>query len=247
MDTTISGTENVTIANAAGTTTLDGAEISGNSINVATKDLTITTAQDTSRYNSKTTGVDASFSVPVWGAGDVGGSASFSLSKTTDSYASTEATQSGLYAGAGGLNVSVADATTLNGGVIDSTADAALNHLTTGSLIANDIANYGDASAKTMGYQANVMNPGGATGGGTGGMLTAISTGMASNAGGLLDAAVHQDASSVTQSAISSNVQIATGSISSPLSRDPSSANHPLVNSFDAQKMQNDLQIQQVG
>ena len=93
----------------------------------------------------------------MWGAGDIGGSASFSHSKTTDSYASTEATQSGLYAGAGGLTVSVADATTLNGSVIESTADAALNHLTTGSLIANDIANYADASAKTMGYQANVM------------------------------------------------------------------------------------------
>ncbi len=98
-----------------------------------------------------------------------------------------------------------------------------------------------------MGYQANVMNPGGATGGGTGGMLTAIGTGMASNAGGLLGAAVHQDASSVTQSAIGANVVVTAGSVSGTLSRDPSSANHPLTNSFDAQKMQNDLQIQQIG
>ncbi|NHO58119.1 hypothetical protein GOB86_13905 [Acetobacter lambici] len=247
VDTTVVGTDNVTIANAAGKTTLNGAEVNGNSINVAAKDLTITTAQDTSRYNSKTTGVNASFSVPVWGAGDIGGSASFSHSKTKDNYASTEATQSGLYAGAGGLTVSVADATTLNGGVIESTANAALNHLTTGSLIANDIANYADASAKTMGYQANVMKPGGATGGGTGHMLTAIGTGMASNAGGLLGAAVHQDASSVTRSAIGANVVVTAGSVSGTLSRDPSSANHPLTNSFDAQKMQNDLQIQQVG
>ncbi|WP_354858706.1 hypothetical protein [Acetobacter fabarum] len=91
------------------------------------------------------------------------------------------------------------------------------------------------------------MNPGGATGGGTGGMLTAIGTGMASNAGGLLGAAVHQDASSVTQSAIGANVVVTAGSVSGTLSRDPSSANHPLTNSFDAQKMQNDLQIQQIG
>nr|WP_301273665.1 hemagglutinin repeat-containing protein [Acetobacter fabarum] len=102
VDTTVVGTDNVTIANAAGKTTLNGAEVNGNSINVAAKDLTITTAQDTSRYNSKTTGVNASFSVPVWGAGDIGGSASFSHSKTKDNYASTEVTQSGLYAGAGG-------------------------------------------------------------------------------------------------------------------------------------------------
>jgi filamentous hemagglutinin len=78
-------------------------------------------------------------------------------------------------------------------------------------------------------------------------MLTAIGTGMASNAGGLLGAAVHQDARSVTQSAIGANVVVTAGSVSGTLSHDPSSANHPLTNSFDAQKMQNDLQIQQVG
>ncbi|AHI27238.1 Filamentous hemagglutinin (plasmid) [Komagataeibacter xylinus E25] len=116
VDSTVSGTDNVTIANATGTTTLNGAEISGKSIDVASKDLTITTAQDTSNYNSKTTGVDASFSVPVWGAGDIGGSASFSHTTVRDSYASTEATQSGLYAGSGGLDVTASGTTTLNGG-----------------------------------------------------------------------------------------------------------------------------------
>lgn len=42
-------------------------------------------------------------------------------------------------------------------------------------------------------------------------------------------------------------VILTAGSVSGTLSRDPSSANHPLTNSFDAQKMQNGLQIQQVG
>ncbi|GCE89087.1 hypothetical protein MSKU15_0688 [Komagataeibacter diospyri] len=152
VDSTVSGTDNVTIANATGTTTLNGAEISGGSIDVATKDLTITTAQDTSSYNSKTTGIDASFSVPVWGAGDIGGSASFSHTTVKDSYASTEATQSGLYAGSGGLDVTASGTTTLNGGVIESTAAAALNQLSTGTLVANDIANHADATAKTTGY-----------------------------------------------------------------------------------------------
>ncbi|MDT8870788.1 hypothetical protein RAA17_05610 [Komagataeibacter rhaeticus] len=247
MDSTVSGTDNVTIANTTGTTTLNGAEISGGSIDVATKDLTITTAQDTSGYNSKTTGIDASFSVPVWGAGDIGGSASFSHTTVKDSYASTEATQSGLYAGSGGLDVTASGTTTLNGGVIESTAAAALNQLSTGTLVANDIANHADATAKTMGYQANVMNPEGATGGGTGGTMTAIGAGMAANAGGLLEAATRKDASSVTQSAIGSNVQIAAGSTSGDLSRSPSTSSHPLTNTFDAQQMQNDLQIQQVG
>ncbi|KON63250.1 filamentous hemagglutinin [Komagataeibacter europaeus] len=247
VDSTVSGTDNVTIANATGTTTLNGAEISGKSIDVATKDLTITTAQDTSGYNSKTTGIDASFSVPVWGAGDIGGSASFSHTTVKDSYASTEATQSGLYAGSGGLDVTASGTTTLNGGVIESTAAAALNQLSTGTLVANDIANHADATAKTMGYQANVMNPEGATGGGTGGTMTAIGAGMAANAGGLLGAATRKDASSVTQSAIGSNVQIAAGSTNGDLSRSPSTSSHPLTNTFDAQQMQNDLQIQQVG
>ncbi|GBQ50998.1 hemagglutinin repeat-containing protein (plasmid) [Komagataeibacter sucrofermentans] len=246
VDSTVSGTDNVTIANATGATTLNGAEISGKSIDVATKDLTITTAQDTSGYNSKTTGIDASFSVPVWGAGDIGGSASFSYTTVKDSYASTEATQSGLYAGSGGLDVTASGTTTLNGGVIESTAAAALNQLSTGTLVANGIANHADATAKTMVYQANVMNPEGATGGGTGSFATAIGTGMAANAGGLLGAATHQDASSVTQSAIGSNVQIAAGSTSGDLSRSPSTSSHPLTNTFDAQQMQNDLQIQQV-
>ncbi|AHI27239.1 Filamentous hemagglutinin (plasmid) [Komagataeibacter xylinus E25] len=113
--------------------------------------------------------------------------------------------------------------------------------------MANDIANHADATAKTMGYQANVMNPEGATGGGTGGTMTAIGAGMAANAGGLLGAATRKDASSVTQSAIGSNVQIAAGSTSGDLSRSPSTSSHPLTNTFDAQQMQNDLQIQQVG
>ncbi|GCE91920.1 hypothetical protein MSKU15_3521 [Komagataeibacter diospyri] len=247
VDSTVSGTDTVTLANATGTTTLNGAEISGKSIDVATKDLTIATAQDTSGYNSKTTGIDASFSVPVWGAGDIGGSASFSHTTVRDSYASTEATQSGLYAGSGGLDVTASGTTTLNGGVIESTAAASQNHLTTDTLVANDIANHADATAKTMGYQANVMNPEGATGGGTGRFATAIGAGMAANAGGLLGAATRKDASSVTQSAIGSNVQIAAGSTSGDLSRSPATSSHPLTNTFDARQMQNDLQIQQVG
>nr|WP_276509899.1 hemagglutinin repeat-containing protein [Gluconacetobacter entanii] len=248
VDSTVSGTDNVTIANATGTTTLNGAEISGGSIDVATKDLTITTAQDTSGYNSKTTGIDASFSVPVWGAGDIGGSASFSHTTVKDSYASTEATQSGLYAGSGGLDVTASGTTTLNGGVIESTAVAALNQLSTGTLVANDTADHADATVKTMGYQANVMNPEGATTDGrTGSSATAIGAGMAANAGGLLGAATRKDASSVTQSAIGSNVQIAAGSTSGDLSRSPSTSSHPLTNTFDAQQMQNELQVQQVG
>lgn len=41
VNTTVVGTDNVTIANTSGTTTLDGAEVNGNSIDVAAKDLTI--------------------------------------------------------------------------------------------------------------------------------------------------------------------------------------------------------------
>ena len=70
---------------------------------------------------------------------------------------------------------------------------------------------------------------------------------MAANAGGLLGAATRKDASSVTQSAIGSNVQIAAASTSGDLSRSPATSSHPLTNTFDAQQMQNDLQIQQVG
>lgn len=52
-------------------------------------------------------------------------------------YVSTEKTQSGIYAGTGGLDVNVGGTTHLTGGVIESAAeDVAKNQITTGKLIA---------------------------------------------------------------------------------------------------------------
>ncbi|MCW4589794.1 hypothetical protein NO263_04275 [Gluconacetobacter entanii] len=64
--------------------------------------------------------------------------------------------------------------------------------LTTGTLTANDIANHADAMTKAMGYQANVLNPEGATDGGAGGTITAIGACMAATVGSVLAAASYR-------------------------------------------------------
>ena len=58
-------------------------------------------------------------------------------------------TQTGLYAGDAGVDVSVEHATTLTGAVIDSTASPNTNRVTTGSLTMNDIQN--EASYQSTG------------------------------------------------------------------------------------------------
>ena len=59
--------------------------------------------------------------------------------------------QAGIYAGNGGFQVNVADNTHLTGGIIDSTADASKNSLTTGTLTMDDIQNKADYDVKNVG------------------------------------------------------------------------------------------------
>lgn len=101
--TTVTGSNNVTLV-TSGTTTLDGATVSGGHIGVQTGNLVITSPQDEAHYESHSASGGASITVPIpgAGAGSVGGGGSVSGSSVTDTYRSTGKDQSGLYAGEGG-------------------------------------------------------------------------------------------------------------------------------------------------
>lgn len=115
--TTVTGSSNVTLV-TLGTTTLDGATVSGGHIGVQTGNLVITSPQDEAHYESHSASGGTSITVPIpgAGAGPVGGGGSVSGSSVTDSYRSTGKDQSGLYAGEGCLDVEVSGNTHLTGG-----------------------------------------------------------------------------------------------------------------------------------
>ncbi|GBR10248.1 hemagglutinin repeat-containing protein [Asaia siamensis] len=140
--TTVTGMNSVTIV-TPGTTTLDGALVSGGHIGVQTGNLVIKSPQDEAHYKSNATSGGASITVLIPGAGlgPADGGASMAHTSITDEYRSTGKDQSGLYAGDDGLDVEVSGNTHLTGGVISSTAEAARNHFSTGSLTAESPEN----------------------------------------------------------------------------------------------------------
>ncbi|WP_207303530.1 hemagglutinin repeat-containing protein [Komagataeibacter xylinus] len=236
VDTTVTGTDNVTINNAGGATTLDGAKVSGGAVDVTTGSLDIASAQNTASYSSNQESGGFSFAIPVYG---VGGEKGFSVNASGgalgDTYASTEASGlSGIHAGNGGVNIAVAGNTSLDAGVIESTAASALNSLTTGSLTASGEKNVSDYAGASASFSFSTMQGGGDT----------DSAGFADNGMPMASAGVvagsHETES---QSAIGSNITVETGATSGTLSRDPSSANQAIANDFDASKESNVLAL----
>ncbi|MCF3634938.1 hemagglutinin repeat-containing protein [Komagataeibacter intermedius] len=234
VDTTVTGAQNVSIDNGAGTTTLDGARVSGGSVDVAAGNLNITSAQNTASYLSTNESAGFSFAVPVYGTGgEMGFSVNASAGVLSDTYASTEASGlSGLYAGQGGLDVDVASSTTLNAGVMESTA-ASGNMVTTGSLTANDEQNKSEYAGASASISYGNLGSGGNTGPDQGIENTKRKTfdGGANVSG--FAAPVIGMTSSNSLSSIGSNITINSGSTSGVVSRDPSTANHAISNDFD--------------
>ncbi|MCP1195071.1 hemagglutinin repeat-containing protein [Acetobacter senegalensis] len=229
VDTTVSATHAVTL-NTPGTTTLDGAEVNGERVNVKSGMLVITSPQDTASYNSSSESGGFSVSIPVYGAGSFGASANVAGQTIKDTYRSTEATQSGLYAGNGGLDVDVAGNTTLKAGAISSTADASLNHFHTQSLDVRGEDNQSTWSGTSV-----------AAGGGF------------STAGSLADAAktvtvavghVDHTETTTTNSVITGNIGVESGSSTGSYSTDLTAANGHLENDFNASKVNNTLSTQ---
>ncbi|WP_459772695.1 hemagglutinin repeat-containing protein [Asaia astilbis] len=229
--TTVDGANSVRLL-TPGETTLNGALVSGGHIGVQTGKLAIISPQDEAHYGSRSTSGGASITVPIPGAGlgPVGGGASMSHTSITDEYRSTGKQQSGIYAGEGGLDVEVSGDTHLTGGVISSTAQANRNRFETGSLTAESVENVSRWSGTTV-----------SAGGGY------VQGQPAASVPGTSTVAVGYDGhneKSVTESVITGNIAVQSGSTTGQYSTDLIKANGHLENDFNAKKLNTTLQIQ---
>ncbi|WEQ54263.1 hemagglutinin repeat-containing protein (plasmid) [Komagataeibacter nataicola] len=235
VDTTVTGAKNVTIDNGAGRTTLDGARVSGGSVDVTAGNLDITSAQNTASYLSTNESAGLSFAVPVYGTGgQMGFSVNASAGVLYDTYASTEASGlSGLYAGQGGLDVDIAQNTTLNAGVMESTA-ASGNTVTTGSLTAHDEQNKSEYVGTSSSISYGNLGSGGNTGPEDNNTDAPRKTfGENRNWSGYA-APIWDINTSTSLSEIGSNITIYANSTSGYLSHDKNTANQALSNDFNA-------------
>jgi filamentous hemagglutinin len=163
-ETTLDAANTLTLISGRDTT-LEGAQARGETViaNVG-RDLTLISQQDTNDYNrkDKAGGIDVAVGT---GGGSVSGY--YNQSKIDSRYTSVRE-QTGIQAGAGGFDITVGNHTELTGAAIASTADPALNRLSTGSLSATDLKNEAKYKAKSFG----ISGGGGSSGGGFGGGLS---------------------------------------------------------------------------
>ena len=193
--------------------------------------LNLESRQDSNHYDSKQTQAGAGFSVAIYGSGS-SASANYSQNKAKVNYAQVEE-QTGFHVGKGGMDVKVAGNTHLAGSVIDSEATQDKNHFKTKSLTHTDIENRSEVEVKSV--------------------SAGLSTNMAQNAKNAMAAAAsalgnkHESATSQTQSAIGSNIQIDTETPENltALSRDTQNANHK-VKAFDHNEVKEQQEAAQV-
>uniref|UniRef100_UPI001561D441 VENN motif pre-toxin domain-containing protein n=1 Tax=Escherichia coli TaxID=562 RepID=UPI001561D441 len=219
-------------------TTLTGAQAGGETVKVdAGRHLTLTSEQDSDRYDSKQQNASAGGSFTF---GSMSGSASVSLSrdKMHSNYDSVQE-QAGIFAGRGGFDVTTGQHTQLNGAVIASTATADKNRLDTGTLGFSDIENRAD-------FKTEHQSAGLSTGGSVAGNF------LGNMANNLLVGANHEGhADSTTQSAVSAgNITIRDTQSQkqdvADLNRDAAHANQTLSPIFDREKEQQRLQQAQL-
>ncbi|MEQ2018204.1 hemagglutinin repeat-containing protein, partial [Photorhabdus bodei] len=239
-ETTLDAGQTVTL-NAGRDATLKGAQVSGEQITADVKrHLTLSSEQDSNRYDMKQQNVSAGISATV-GPGSGG---SFNLSASRDKIHSnfdSVQEQTGLFAGKSGYQVNVGEHTQLDGAVIASTADKDKNTLDTGTLGFGDIKNKADF--KTEHHSVSIS-----TGGSTGGMIL---SNLAANTLGGANREGH--AQSTTHAAVSDGTLIIRDKDNqqqdiTTLSRDTDHANNALSPIFDKEKEQQRLkQAQLIG
>ncbi|HAW0358967.1 TPA: filamentous hemagglutinin N-terminal domain-containing protein [Escherichia coli] len=236
-ETTVDAGNRLTIISGRDTT-LTGAQAGGETVKVdAGRHLTLTSEQDSDRYDSKQQNASAGGSFTF---GSMSGSASVNLSrdKMHSNYDSVQE-QTGIFSGRGGFDVTTGQHTQLNGAVIASTATADKNRLDTGTLGFSDIENRAD-------YKVEHQSVGISTGGSIGGQFAGN---MANN---LLVGANHEGhADSTTQSAVSAgNITIRDTKSQkqdvADLNRDAAHANQTLSPIFDREKEHQRLQQAQL-
>lgn len=200
---------------------LDAANLKAKRWEADIQNLTVTSRQDTEKYESKQTGASASGSV-AYGSGG-GASVSASYSKAKVDYAQVKE-QAGISVGEDGMDVTVHHHTQLNGAIIESDADASKNRFKTQSISTTDIENKSEIKTESASISA-----------GTGGVnpMQALSSALS------LLGNSHESEHSQTKSAISGNIQIETETPENltALSRDAKNANQR-VEKQDLQKVQ---------
>ena len=201
--------------------TLDAANLKAKRWEADIQNLTITSRQDTEKYESKQTSASASGSV-AQGAGG-GASVSASYNKAKVDYAQVNE-QTGIRVGEDGMDAHIHNHTQLNGAIVESDADASKNRFKTKSLTHTDIENKSEIKTESASISA-----------GSGGVnpMQALSSALS------LLGNTNESARSTTQSAISSNIQIDTETPENltALSRDTKNANQR-VEKQDLQKVQ---------
>ncbi|ELP2266857.1 hemagglutinin repeat-containing protein, partial [Escherichia coli] len=236
-ETTVDAGNRLTIISGRDTT-LTGAQAGGETVKVdAGRHLTLTSEQDSDRYDSKQQNASAGGSFTF---GSMSGSASVSLSrdKMHSNYDSVQE-QTGIFAGRGGFDVTTGQHTQLNGAVIASTATADKNRLDTGTLGFSDLENRAD-------FKTEHQSAGLSTGGSVAGNF------LGNMANNLLVGANHEGhADSTTQSAVSAgNITIRDTKSQkqdvADLNRDAAHANQTLSPIFDREKEQQRLQQAQL-
>ncbi|MGV6310696.1 contact-dependent inhibition effector tRNA nuclease [Escherichia coli] len=242
-ETTVDAGKNVSLTSGHDTT-LSGAQVSGEKVTADVgNNLTISSLQDSDRYDSRQNSVAAGGSF-TFGSMSGSGYASISQDKIKSNYDSVRE-QSGIYAGKDGFDVTVGNHTQLNGAVIASTATDDKNSLSTGTLGWSDIHNQADYKASHTGISLS------------GGSGMSASQMVASNAiAGAANALTGMSGSSghaegTTSSAISGRNLIIRDKESQKqdiagLSRDPENANGSIAPIFDREKEQKRLQEAQV-
>ncbi|MDM9987137.1 hemagglutinin repeat-containing protein, partial [Bartonella henselae] len=190
-------------SNSGGNTTLAGGVVSANRVEMGVGgDFTITSHSDTGQSSSKQNSVSVGFN---GGKKDDAATTNLALNKdkTSSDYHSV-VEHSGIKAGDGGFEINVKDTTTLTGGIIDSSASADKNKLTTGTIIMSDIANSAKAQASSQGLSLA-----------TGGPMSQGKYGLAKNiAKNVLDHAKAKDSEEgQTKAAISNGTIILTDEV----------------------------------
>ncbi|WP_210512454.1 hemagglutinin repeat-containing protein [Pantoea ananatis] len=219
-------------------TTLSGAQVNGNSVKADVgRNLTITSLQDSDKYDSKQSSFGAGGSF-TFGSMTGSGYINASQDKMHSNFDSVKE-QSGLYAGNGGFDVTVGNHTQLNGAVIASQADADKNRLDTGTLGFTNLHN--EADYKTE-HQGIGMSSGASLGGQFAGNMANT---MLAGAGG------KGHAEGTTQSAVSDGTIVVRDQANqkqdtATLSRDTAHANDSISPIFNKEKEQQRLQTAQM-
>ncbi|MBA7745571.1 contact-dependent inhibition toxin CdiA, partial [Enterobacter roggenkampii] len=236
-ETTLDAGQNVNLTSGRDTV-LKGAQVNGDKVTADVgRDLTISSLQDSDKYNSKQQSMNAGASY-TWGAGSGSGSFSISRDKMKSNYDSVQE-QTGIFAGKGGFDINVGNHTQLDGAVIASRADADKNRLETGTLGFTDINNKAE-------YKVEHQGVGFSSGAGVAGNLVSnMASTMLAGMGG------SGHAEGTTQSAVADGAIIVRDQANqkqdvSTLSRDTDHANGSIDPIFNKEKEQKRLQTAQM-